>query len=129
MATIKRQIMLNRHADEVWKELADFSAATRLFDGLVTGCETRGDRRSLTLANGLKINQQLVTLDEADRRLVYTVLNGFFTHHIASMQILPKGKGCILVWICDFLPNEVAGRIAPLVDAGCEAVQRSFEAA
>ena len=128
MATIKRQVVLDKHPDEVWKELADFSAAGRLFAGALTGCETRGDRRTITLANGLRIDQRLVTLDPHERRLVYTNLNGFFTHHIASMQILPKGNGCTFVWISDFLPNEVAEKFAPLVDASCAAFQRSFGA-
>ena len=121
MATIKRQVVLDRHADEVWNELSDFSAAGRLFAGVLTGCETRDDLRVVTFANGRKVTEKLVTLDRSERRLAYTVLDGSFTHHMASMQILPEGAGSVFVWISDFLPDAAAPGIVPLVEAGCQA--------
>lgn len=126
MATIMRQVALDRHADEVWEELSDFSAAAELFEGAVTSCKTDGDLRAVTFANGLKINQRLVTVDGDERRLVYTSLNSFYSHHMASLQVVPRGNGCSVVWITDFLPDTVEPWVAPLVEAGYEALQRTL---
>jgi len=68
------------------------------------------------------MTEQLVSLDQPERRLVYTVLDGQFTHHSSSMQIVAAPRGCKFVWISDFLPDEAATKVWPLVEAGCRAL-------
>jgi len=68
-------------------------------------------------------------LDNDSRRVAYTVLDGRFEHHNASMQIFAAGEGrCRFVWITDLLPNERVEAVKPLVEQGSEALKRALEA-
>ncbi len=126
MATIKREVELHVDAGRAWSELRDFGSAGRLFAGVLTDCRREGDTRIVTFANGPVIEERLVTLDETEHRLVYTVTNGSFTQHSASMQIVASAGGCRFIWTSDFLPDSVAAGVLPLVDAGCAALIRYF---
>jgi hypothetical protein len=127
MATIVAEVSLRSDADTAWMALSDFGAAGELFAGVLVDCKREGDKRTVTFANGLVASEQLVTIDHASRRFVYSVLGAPFTQHSASMQIVPEGDGCRFVWISDFLPDEVKSTIEPLVAAGCDAFRLNVD--
>jgi hypothetical protein len=115
-------------ADRAWSELGDFGNAGSLFAGVLAKCRRIGDVRMVTFANGRRIVERLVAIDNQERRIVYTVLNRLlFSHHNGSMQVVEDGPGCRFVWISDFLPDEAAATVAPLVEAGCRAIKRNLE--
>ena len=67
------------------------------------------------------------------RRLAYTVVEGRLpsTHHQATVEVVavPDRDGsCRLVWTTDVLPDELAGPIGALMDAGAEAMRRGLAA-
>jgi hypothetical protein len=116
MASIKREASLRTDADTAWRALSDFGAAGELFSGVLVDCQRKGDHRTVTFANGLVVTERLVTIDHAERRLVYAVTEGPLTQHNASMQIVPDGNGCRFVWISDFLPDEAWADMVPLAE-------------
>jgi hypothetical protein len=64
------------------------------------------------------------------RRLVWSVADGPFTHHNASAQVFADGEhGTRFVWIADLLPNELATRIAPLMEQGMRSIKETLESA
>jgi hypothetical protein len=128
MASIRKETLLDIDAARAWSALSDFGNAGRLFAGVLVDCQRSGDRRTVTFANGAKIDERLVSVDEANRRIVYTVLNGGFSQHSASMQILKREAQCVFVWISDFLPDEAAARVEPLMEAGCQALKQNLAA-
>ena len=128
MATIERQVDVACSPELAWAQLRDFGSAARLFAGVLTDCRLAGDVRTVVFQNGLVARERLVRADDARRRLAYTVLDGPFTHHNASMQLVPAPDGLRFQWISDFLPDEAAAKVEPLVDAGCAAIKRSLEA-
>jgi hypothetical protein len=129
MATIRREVELAIDADRAWAQLRDFGKAGELFAGVLTGCRRAGDVRTVTFANGIEVSERLLSTDEQDRRLVYTVLDGPFSQHRASMQITARRDGCTFIWISDFLPDETAATTLPLIEAGCRAIKRNIDAA
>ena len=128
MASIRRETAIDVDADQAWSVLRDFGSAARLFAGVLVDCRLEGDVRTVTFANGMVVNERLVTIDDAARRLVYTVLDGPFTQHSASMQVVPDGHGCRFVWVSDFLPDSATSAVEPLVEAGCRALEANIEA-
>ncbi|HEY4113296.1 MAG TPA: SRPBCC family protein [Rhizomicrobium sp.] len=129
MASIRREVSVDIPAASAWSALADFGNAGALFAGVLTKCRRIGDVRMVTFANGRQIAERLVALDNGARRIVYTALNGTFSHHSASMQIVEDGPACKFVWTSDFLPDEAAANVAPLVEAGCRAIKQNLEQA
>jgi hypothetical protein len=50
------------------------------------------------------------------------------SYHHASMQIIDVGRErCRFVWVSDFLPAEFRDQMAPLVEAGTQALKTNLE--
>jgi hypothetical protein len=45
----------------------------------------------------------------------------------ASLQVFANGSGSRVVWIADFLPNDIAGTIDGLMNAGSAAMKAALE--
>ncbi|CAN5735255.1 hypothetical protein BH11PSE7_BH11PSE7_07450 [soil metagenome] len=126
MATIYREFTITADTAKVWDALRDYGALDKLVgEGFVTRCTLEGDVRSITFANGQSVREQLVGVDEAARRICYTVLGGRATHHHASAQVFDAGGGTTrFVWITDLLPHELAAPVGAMMDHGVAAMQQ-----
>jgi carbon monoxide dehydrogenase subunit G len=130
MATNRRELPLDAPADKVWTALRDFEQVhTKVAPGFLTGLRMdRGDRM-VTFFNGLVARERLVTLDDAEKRLVYTIVDGGASHYNAAVQIVADGPGkCRLVWTIDLLPNEMAPAIAGMMDHATGFMKKTLEA-
>lgn len=129
MATIFRQFTVAAQADPVWSAFRDVGAVhTRLARGFVADCVLNGDVRTVTFANGLIARERIVTIDDAARRVAYSVIDGQPTHHNASFQVIDTGaRGCRVIWIADLLPDELAQPIGHMMEMGCEAMRKTLE--
>ncbi|HEY6644361.1 SRPBCC family protein [Povalibacter sp.] len=130
MATIHREIPLQRGAEDVWAALRAVDAVhTRLARGFVTDCRLAGDTRVVTFANGFVAKERIITIDDERRRLVYSVVDGSPTHHNGSFQVLSEGPdNSRLIWIADLLPDDVAGVIGQMMEAGSAAIKATLDA-
>ena len=121
MATIRKELRLQRPASEVWDALRDFGAVhTKLARGFVvdTELEEGGRARRVTFADGNQAREWLVSNDEGERRLVYAITESpRYSHYSASAQVFEDGDGSRFVWTVDFLPDDMAS----FQDAGMEA--------
>jgi carbon monoxide dehydrogenase subunit G len=131
MASIRKEVLIDAHPDEVWTAVRDVGAVhQRLAEGFVVDTRLDGDARVVTFANGLVVRELIVDVDDADRRLAYAAVGGRATHHNASIQVFADGRGGTrLMWITDVLPNEVAGPIGALVEQGARAMKQTLERA
>jgi carbon monoxide dehydrogenase subunit G len=128
MASVRREIVVDRSPEHVWDAVRDFGALhRRLVPGFVTAVEVEGTTRTVTFSNGTQAREVLVDSDDRARRLVYAVVGGRLTEHSASVQVLAEGKGARLVWISDFLPNELQPYIASQMDEAVKAMKKAFE--
>lgn len=130
MACIHKDISLAADAATVWDAVRDVGRVhERLCPGVLTDAQLDGDARVVTFANGFVARELIVDLDDDARRFAYAVVDGPFTHHHATMQVVagPSGSGSRLTWITDLLPDEVAPMVAGLVDQGAAAMQRTLQ--
>jgi hypothetical protein len=125
MASVHREIVVERPVAEVWDALADVGALhTRLVRGFVTDCRLEPGARVVTFANGLVARELIVSVDPERRRVAWSVVGGRLSHHNASAQAFADGDGaCRIVWIADFLPDEHAPAIAGMIEQGLQAMQ------
>lgn len=132
MASIRREALIDASPDAVWDAVRDVGAVhTRVAPGFLTGCrmEDAPLARVVTFANGIVARELIVDIDDAARRLVWSVVGGRMTHHNASMQLFAEGDRTRVVWIADLLPNELAGAIAGMIEQGLSAMTRTLAAA
>ena len=130
MATLRRQIALNAAASTVWAALRDFGAVhTRVAPGFLTKLDMDKGDRIVTFFNGMVARERLVTADDEDCRLVYSVVEGRASHYNAAVQVFPEGDGSRLVWTIDLLPNDLAPAIGGMMDHAAGFMKKALEAA
>ena len=129
MASIHKEVLLAATPSAVWDVVRDVGAVhTRFAPGFVTDTVMDGPDRIVTFANGLVAREVIVDIDEARRRLAYSVRSERLSHHKASFQVCADGAGSRLVWIADVLPDAAAVNVAARMEDGLVAVKRALDA-
>lgn len=128
MASVRKEIVTSAPAEEVWDAIRDIGALhTRLVPGFVIDTRLEPGARQVTFANGQRVREPVVSLDEDARRLVWAVEGVGATHCNAAVQVLATTDATHVVWIADFLPDDIAGSIAAAMDAGAQAMKRALD--
>jgi hypothetical protein len=129
MASIRKEVHLSAGRGEVWDVVRDVGAVhTRFAPGFVVDVEMEEDARLVTFANGLVAREVIVDIDEAGRRLAYSVRSERLSHHNASFQVFAETGGCRLVWIADVLPDAAATAVGQMMDQGMIAARKALDA-
>ncbi len=130
MASIRKEILIDASPEDVWAAVRDWGALhERLVPGFVIDTRLEGEDRMVTFANGTVLRERLVDLDHETRRLVWSIVDGPYTHHNASAQVFGEGeRGARFVWIADLLPNELAGPTGEAMGQGTNVVKQTLEA-
>jgi uncharacterized protein YndB with AHSA1/START domain len=130
MATIRVERLINAPADEVWDALRDWGAIhQRLVPGFVTDARLDGEDRIVTFFNGAEMREALIACEEEERRLVWSIVDGPYSHHNGAAQVFVEGEGTRFVWTADLLPNEAAGPTGEMMEQGIEVLKKTQEAA
>jgi hypothetical protein len=129
MASIRKEITIDARPDDAWAALRDFGALHwRLVRGFVTDTRIDGEDRIVTFFNGAVVRERLVDTDDDARRLVWSIVDGPYTHHNASAQVFAAGDtGTLFVWIADLRPDVAAQRTAAMMERGINAVKDTLE--
>jgi uncharacterized protein YndB with AHSA1/START domain len=129
MASIRLEMVLRADPGKVWEAVRDVGAIhTRLAPDFVTNVTLDGGARIVTFGNGMTAKELIVDVDDAARRLVWSVVEGRPVHHNGSIQIYPERDGCRLVWIADILPHDLKGPIGAMMQQGMNAMKKKLEA-
>lgn len=129
MATIHKEIEIERSAEFVWDAVRDVGAIDkRLVPGFVVDCKLDGDARTVTFANGMVARELIVSVDDETRRHSWSARGENLIHHNASVQVFPAGENkCRVVWIADLLPNELAPAIGGMIQQALETMRQTLE--
>ena len=130
MASIHRNVIIERSAAEVWDAMRDVGALhTRLVAGFVVDTRLAGRVRDVTFANGMKAKETIIDIDEQRRRVVWTATGGNLTHYNASAQVFQvTDLSSEVRWIADLLPDEAASMIDAMIQQGLAAMKKTLEA-
>jgi hypothetical protein len=129
MATVVKEFLIAASADKVWDAIRDFHAVhERVAPGFLIGATADGNDRVLTFFNGAVARERLIGIDEARRRMAYSIVEGRYAYHHASFQVFPDETGCRVVWITDLLPDTMAEISDMMTDRGSEAMIQTLGA-
>jgi hypothetical protein len=133
MGSIRKEATLNATPDAVWDAVRDFgSPHTRLVRGFVTRVEMDGEDRIVTFASGAVQREPLVSVDEEERRLVYSAVDSPLgaTHYNAAVQVTSDDGGAArLVWLVDFLPDAISANLEAAMERGVQSIKATLESA
>jgi uncharacterized protein YndB with AHSA1/START domain len=130
MASIHKERKIEASPEDVWGALRDWGAIhERLVPGFVVDTSLDGDDRIVTFFNGAVARERLIDLSDKDRRLVWSVIDGPYTHHNGAAQVFANEDGTTrFVWVADLLPGEAAQVTGELMERGIDTVKQTLEA-
>ncbi len=130
MASIRKEILIDASPEDVWDAVRDWGALhERLVPGFVVDTRLDGEDRIVTFASGMVVREVLIDLDDEARRLVWSIVDGPYTHHNGVAQVFSEGEdGARFVWTADLLPNELAEPTAEAMEQGTNVVKKTLEA-
>ncbi len=127
MATLRREIPVASGAASVWQKLRDFGQVhNKVAPGFLTDLKMDNGDRIVTFFNGMVARERLITLDDENCRLVYSVVEGRASHYNAAVQVVPEGDGSRVIWTIDLLPNELAPAIGGMMDAAVKVMAKAL---
>jgi uncharacterized protein YndB with AHSA1/START domain len=129
MASIRKERQIAAPPEEVWDALRDWGQVhRRLVPGFAVDARLDGADRIVTFFNDAVAREVLIDLDEDAMRLVWSVVDGPYTHHNGAAHVLADGDGGTrFVWIADLLPDEAAGPTEQMMERGIETVKQTLE--
>ena len=130
MATIRKEILIDARPETVWSALRDVGAIhTRLAPGFVTDVRLEAGARVVTFGNGTVARELIVSVEDTERRLVWSVVGSRMTHHNGAAQVFAHGAGSRFVWTADILPDEVAPSIDGMMQQAMPIIKQTLERA
>ena len=129
MASIRKEIRINASSEAVWDALKDVGALhTRLVPDFVTDTRLEPGARIVTFGNGQVVRELIVDVNEADRRVVWAVVDEPFRHYNGSAQVFDEGPtACRFDWVADLLPNDLVDYVAGMMEQGLAVIKATME--
>jgi hypothetical protein len=127
MASVRHHVVIDVPAQEAWSLLGDPARLIEWFPGVV-GCEVDGSTRTVTLATGLSMPEELVTVDALQRRFQYSVRMPIVQSHLSTIDVLALDDDrCVCSYAADATPPVMALVIAGAASEGLLAAKRLLE--
>lgn len=127
MATVRRQIIIDREADDVYSVLGDPRTIADWFPGVLSAT-LDGTTRVITTQSGLPMAEEIVTNDAIQRRFQYRLAPGFVQDHLASVDVFDLGDGRSLVaYSTDCEPAALALMIGGATGNALKELKRQLE--
>lgn len=127
MATVRRQIIINRTPDDVYAVLGDPATIADWFPGVVSAT-VDGNARVITTGSGLPMTEEIDTNDAIQRRFQYRLAPGFIRDHLGTIDVFDLGDGHSLVsYATDCEPAALALMIGGATGNALKEVKRQLE--
>jgi hypothetical protein len=130
MATIRKEIrLLEVSPERAWDALRDVGALhTRLVPGFVTDTRMEGSTRVVTFGNGAVAREEIVSIDEKQRRVCWAIVGAQFRHFNGAAHVFDdQAEGAHFVWTTDLLPDELAAQVETMMSAAIEVIKKTLE--
>ena len=129
MASLRSHARIARPADEVWKVVSDAAGISAWVPGIEQATAANG-KRSCTLAGGMALEEDVVTVDDELRRFQYRITDGMpVEHHLGTVDVLEDGDGALVVYSTEITPDSLADLMRPAIEGGVQGLKAHLESA
>ncbi|MGQ0661178.1 hypothetical protein [Sphingosinicella sp.] len=126
MGSIRREIVVHAADDWVWAALCDFGAVAGLFPGVLTDSRAEGDGRVVTFADGQKVRERIVDVDDAAPDRLFGPGRRLRPPQCVDADRARSGR-CQPLGLDQRLPaDDARAAIEPLIDAGTAAFAKRW---
>lgn len=115
-------------ADRAWAVLSRPELIHLWFPG-IESCEVVGDQRTIHLGSGMAMAETILTNDPTQRRFQYSVVGGFFTEHLGSVDVIEIDDAhCVVVYASDVRPAAMSLILGGATQGALLELRRQLEA-
>jgi len=112
LGSLRHQIRIKRHADEVWELVGNPARLHEWFPG-ITACSVDGTTRIITTGTGMPMPEEILVNDRTQRRFQYRIAAPLFTYHRGTIDVIDlEDDTCLVVYSTDADPRTLALVIA-----------------
>lgn len=131
MATIRREIRIDRPTDDVWAVVGRPEILHLWFPGIDNCTMATVDgklQRTITMGTGISMPEEIVVNDSIQHRFQYRITNPLFTHHLGMIDVIDlDDSSCLVVYSSDAVPDAMALVIGGATGGALEELARQFE--
>jgi Polyketide cyclase / dehydrase and lipid transport. len=128
MASVRRQLIFNHTADDVWAVIGDPTTIHHWFPG-VADATVDGTTRVITTVTGLPMPEEIITNDPIQRRFQYRLTTPIVQHHLGTIDVFDLGDGRSLVsYATDAEPDALALMIGGATGNALHELRRQLDA-
>ncbi len=91
MASVRYEVRIVASADAVWEVVKDPASIPRWFPGIVAAA-VEGSRRTVTLATGISMPEEILTVDNLQRRIAYRITAPLYRSHLGTIDVIELGE-------------------------------------
>lgn len=125
--SVRYHVHVARSAADVWELVGDPSRLPEWFPG-ITACEVDGASRTITLASGMQLPEEILVNDPTQRRFQYRITAPLFTFHRGTLDVLDVGDGtCVVAYATDADPRTMALTIGGGTAGALDELKRQME--
>jgi uncharacterized protein YndB with AHSA1/START domain len=127
--TIRHEIRIARSAADVWALAGDPAKLHLWFPG-ITNCTVEGNTRIITMGSGMPMPEEIMTIDNTQRRFQYRITAPLFVHHRGTIDVIELGEQeCIVVYSTEADPRPMALVIGGGTEDALHELKRQMEGA
>lgn len=126
--SVRREVVVGVDAATAWRVVGRPELLHHWFPGVVD-CRVAGHTRTITLGTGLRLDEAILTVDPLQRRFQYRISGGFFTEHLASVDVIAlDDRTCLVTYASDAAPAAMAVVLGGATAAALAELKRGLEA-
>jgi Polyketide cyclase / dehydrase and lipid transport len=127
--SIRHEIRIARHADDVWAVAGDPVRLAEWFPGIVASV-VDGTSRVITTAAGIPMPEEILVCDPVQRRFQYRVTAPLFRFHRGTIDVIDLGDDTsLVVYSTDADPRAMALTIGGGAAGALDELRRIMEEA
>ncbi len=127
LGSIRHEIRIRRSADDVWARVRDAAGLHTWFPGL-TNCTVDGMNRIIFLGSGMAMPEEILVIDDVQRRFQYRITVPIFRHHRGTIDVIALDDDeCMVVYSTEADPRTMALTIAGGTAGALDELKRQME--
>jgi hypothetical protein len=129
MASLRHERRISAPADVVWHVIAQPESIVNWFPGVVS-CKVEGSMRTITLASGIVMPEEILTIDALQRRFAYHITAPLYRFHLGTIDVIELAeRESLCVYSTTAEPDALALIVAGGSLGALAEIQRLAEAA
>jgi hypothetical protein len=127
LGSLRHEIRIHRSAADVWKRVRDAAGLYTWFPG-ITSSQVDGMNRVILLGSGIPMPEEILVIDDVQRRFQYRITAPIFQHHRGTIDVIDLGDDTsLVVYSTEADPRTMALTIAGGTAGALDELKRQME--